>query len=178
MRLVGFISRMLVGIVIGFALGVLWTEGKLHFPIAKAATIDPYLRTPGGSPISPGIVDLDYSATDFAASTTYYKFSVNVDHNPYKYSTTCLTTDPGTITGELEITADPGEYTSPQLTEYTDSGCTVNNGSTVFDDSFTVVASTSTSTPSSALTGKDTLFLWGVALFLLAYPVWSRVFSV
>lgn len=181
MRFVGFVSRMLVGIVIGFILGVMWTEGKMHIPIAQAATIDPYLRSPDGTPITEGIVEFDFSATDFAEGTNYYKFSVNTDHSPYQYATACASTAGGIITSSLSIPASPGVYSGEKITEYTDSSCIIPNGTTNYDDTFTVNSAeeaTTTATTTDGMTRKDSMFIYGVIIFLLAYPVWVRVFSL
>lgn len=153
--------------------------GALPFP-TLAATVDPYIRTPSGSPIEEGIVNFDYSITDFAVGTTYYRFLVNAEHYPYQFSSGCTSIGVGTVTESFEFPATPDEYSNVRVNEYTDSGCTLTNGSTNMDDSFTVMGevATSTATTTDAMTRMDSLFLWGIAIFLLAYPVWGRIFRL
>lgn len=191
MRLVGFVSRMLVGIVIGFVLGMLFAEGKLHIPHAKAAewnvNIDPITFQ---QPDWDGNYHASVVVPDTATNPQICFETPNSGTTLYA----CSALSPGlnddlTLAGSdvspTDLAAiglyrvcvfdadaspdwfDPGFYPA---------GCGDSGSYQVLAAEATTSTTTATTTPPGV--DKNYLFLGGVIIFLLAFPVWARVFKV
>lgn len=184
---------MLVGIVIGFVLGMLFAEGKLHIPHAQAAewnvNVDPITFQ---QPDWDGSYHASVVVPDDAANAQICFITPNTVNTFYA----CSALAPGlnddlTLAGSdvspTDLAAiglykvcafdadDPANSAWPDPDFYP-AGC----GDTGSYQVLAAEATSSTTTPPVAAPGvdKNYLFLGGVIIFLLAYPVWGRIFKV